>query len=109
MLLVKYLVEDYHTLDIETRCDIYNAIKQGYTEGSLTVNHVRAVILYVYGYNVEEISHMLRISGAEYLISAFSYIESITHFSDYGAIKKHKGEVQPQWIAKAQKIAMEAW
>jgi hypothetical protein len=110
MLLVKYLVEDYDSLDTETKCDIYNAIKKGYIEGNLNAYQVRALVLYAHGYNPEEINSQLHITGAETLVvSALRYVEEITHFTDYGVIKKYKGEVQPLWIAIAQKVALETW
>lgn len=107
MLLVRYLMDEYDSLDIETRADIYNAIKKGYTEGNLSAYQVRALVLYAYGYSPSEIELQLHISGAELLLtSTFHYIEEITRFTDYGVIKKYKGNVEPQWIAKAEKLAM---
>lgn len=110
MLLMKYLVQDYNNLDVETRCDIYNVVKQGLQEGILSALHVRALLLYIYGYSPDEINIQLNITGAiDYLLSTLAYLEQKTHMSDYATIIKYKGEVRVQWIAKANHIALTEW
>jgi hypothetical protein len=107
MLLLKYYLEDYEQLDIETRCDIYTALRDGYKEGTLSRQQIQSIVLYVYGYSLEEISARLKQPALELVTSTLLYLESKTRITDYGIIMKHKGEVQAQWMSKAQKIAHE--
>lgn len=107
MLYIRYLLEEYDQLSQDTRILIFDAIKKGLQEKTITELQVNALILSAAGYSFDEISARLYIRAEEYLSSIWKYLESETQLSDYTILKKHKGRVQKHWIAKADKEALQ--
>lgn len=106
MLFIRYILDDFDHIDIDTKIIIEDALEKGLSDGTLTELHLCAIILFAQGFTTEEISARLYIHAEEYLSATWKYLETQTHMSDYAILKKHKGYVEPQWIAKAEKEAM---
>jgi DNA-binding CsgD family transcriptional regulator len=112
MLYVKYLLREYLTVPIEVKADLLHAIVRGYQQSLLTAHQVTCLKFWIFGYRASEIAERVQLTTEQVqqlLLRAFRVIETLTMYTDQTIILKHKGRIQPEWIAKSDFICATEW
>ena len=105
MLYIRYILDDYDHAQPDTKILIEESLAGGLKDRTLSEMHLCALVLFAKGFSFEEIDARLFIRSEELLLSVWRYLEEKTGLSDYIILKRHKGKVEKQWIAKAEQVA----
>lgn len=109
MLYLKYLLEDFTELSIETQCDIVVALQEALDNGMITPMHIKIVRMYVRRYSIETIAFKLGLTSImvrDTLTSLLRYLETKTGYSDRRVLRKHP-KYSDSILARCNIIALE--
>lgn len=109
MLYLKYLLEDFTELSIETQCDIVVALQEALDNGMITPMHIKIVRMYVRRYSIETIAFKLGLTSSmvrDTLTSLLRYLETKTGYSDRRVLRKHP-KYNDSILARCNVIAIE--